>query len=396
VDFNRTVLHGLLGFLLFAGSLHIDLAALARRWALVGALATVGVVVSEAIVGGLAYLLLSGLGLPARPHYCLMFGSLIAPTDPIAVLAMLKQAHAPKELEVTVAGESLFNDGVGVVLFLALLHAATAGQDVTLGGMAGAFAREAVGGAVFGLALGAVFYLLFRSVDAYQVEVLLSLALVAGGYALAERLHLSAPIAVVVAGLVIGNPGRALAMSDTTRDRLDGFWELVDEILNAVLFVLIGLEVLALSFTGRFLAVRLALVPAVLFARLVSVAGPVALFRRRTPIGRYTVRLLTWGGLRGGLSVAMALAVPAAGGASAARVNRPSVAWSATTRTASRASDGFGHRPSSDTDSQFQVLRNQSVGSRCTVAGSGPRFTTVSRLRTSSAPAFAYSASTSK
>ena len=317
VDFNRTVLHGLLGFLLFAGALHTDLAALARRRALVGVLATVGVAVSAGVVGGLAYLLLDALGLPARPLYCLMFGALIAPTDPIAVLAMLKRADAPKTLEATIAGESLFNDGVGVVLFLALVHAATAGQGVTLGGLAGEFAREAAGGVGFGLALGGLFFLLFRSVDAYPVEVLLSLALVAGGYALAGRLGVSAPLAVVVAGLIVGNPGRAHAMSDTTRDRLDGFWELVDEILNAVLFVLMGLEVLLLSFNGRYLAAGLLLVPVVLLARGVSVAGPVVLFRRHTPIARYTIRLLTWGGLRGGLSVAMALAVPASVGEAA-------------------------------------------------------------------------------
>lgn len=312
VDFNRTVLHGMLGFLLFAGSLHIDLAALARRRVLVGVLATAGVVISTLVVGGLAYLLLNAVGVPARPLYCLMFGALIAPTDPIAVLAMLKRASAPKELEVTIAGESLFNDGVGVVVFLGLLQTAVAGQDVTLAGLAVGFVREGLGGAAFGLALGVLFYHLFKSVDAYQVEVLLSLALVAGGYALAGHLHVSAPIAMVVAGLVIGNYGRAYAMSEATRERLDTFWELVDEVLNAVLFVLIGLEVLALSFTGRHLLAGAVLVPVVLLARLVSVWGPVALARRRTPIARYTVRLLTWGGLRGGLSVAMALSVPAA------------------------------------------------------------------------------------
>jgi CPA1 family monovalent cation:H+ antiporter len=314
VDFNRTVLHGMLGFLLFAGALHIDLAALAHRRVLVGVLATAGVLVSTLVVGGLAYLVLNAAGLPARFLYCLLFGALIAPTDPIAVLAMLKRAAAPKDLEVTIAGESLFNDGVGVVVFLGLLQAAAAGQGVSPGGLAAGFAREGLGGAAFGLGLGALFYYLFKSVDAYQVEVLLSLALVAGGYALAGHLHVSAPIAMVVAGLVIGNYGRAYAMSAATRERLDTFWELVDEILNAVLFVLIGLEVLALSFTGRYLLAGAALVPVVLLGRLVSVWAPVALVRRRSPVGRYSVRLLTWGGLRGGLSVAMALSVPAAVG----------------------------------------------------------------------------------
>jgi monovalent cation:H+ antiporter, CPA1 family len=310
VDFNQTVLHGMLGFLLFAGTLHVDLKALSNRWFLIAMLATVGVVVSTLIVGSLAYGLLAAVGLPARPIYCLMFGAIVTPTDPIAVLAMLKQVGAPKELEATITGESLFNDGVGVVVFLGLLQAAVSGHDLTVGHLGWSFLQEGVGGAAFGAALGFVFYFAFKSVDAYQVEVLLSLALVAGGYALAERIHVSAPIAMVIAGLVIGNPGRTRAMSETTRDRLDGFWELIDEILNAVLFVLIGLEVLALKFSGKFLLIGMALVPVVLAARFLSVAGPVTAIRPWRPIPRYTIRLLTWGGLRGGLSVAMALAVP--------------------------------------------------------------------------------------
>ncbi|QEL17747.1 cation:proton antiporter [Limnoglobus roseus] len=310
INFNEAVLHGILGFMLFAGALHVDLRALSRWTVPVLVLATAGVVISTAVVGGLTWLVLHALGIDARFAYCLLFGALISPTDPIAVLGLLKDLHAPEALEVKIAGESLFNDGVGVVVFLAVLGVATGGEDASLVTVAGHFLREAGGGAVFGLAVGYVAYRLFKSVDNYQVEVLLSLAVVAGCYAAAEHLHLSAPIAVVLAGLFVGNPGRAYAMSPTTVNRLDQFWELVDEVLNAVLFVLIGLEVLVLTFTGTLLAAGLAAVGVVLLARLASVALPVGLLRRRYPFEPYTVPILTWGGLRGGISVAMALSVP--------------------------------------------------------------------------------------
>ena len=312
IDFNATVLNGMLGFLLFAGAMHIDLSDLASRKVLIAVLATVGVLLTTLIVGSLTWIVLNLLGVETRLLYCYMFGSLIAPTDPIAVLGMLKQAAAPKMLEVTIAGESLFNDGVGVVVFLGFLHAALGGQEIDITHLGVLFVTEGLGGVVFGFAAGVLFYYLFKSVDRYQVEILLSLALVAGGYALATALHVSAPIAMVVAGLLIGNHGRAMAMSNTTREHLDTFWELIDEILNAVLFVLIGLEVLALKFTPSYFLAGLVLIPVVLLARLVSVALPVWLIRTRNPIERYTTRLLCWGGLRGGLSVAMALSVPEA------------------------------------------------------------------------------------
>jgi CPA1 family monovalent cation:H+ antiporter len=310
IDFNKTVLHGMLGFLLFAGALHINLGDLASRKTLIAILATAGVVLTTLIVGLLTWLALTAAGVPARLLYCLMFGALVAPTDPIAVLAMLKEAAAPKPLEVTLAGESLFNDGVAVVVFLGFLQAAVGGQDIDLARLTTAFVQEGLGGALFGFLAGVLFYYLFKSVDRYQVEILLSLALVMGGYTLATALHVSAPIAMVVAGLLIGNHGRAFAMSETTREHLDTFWELIDEILNTVLFVLLGLEVLALKFTGIHLLVGLLLIPILLFARLVSVTLPVGLMRTYTPVEPYTSRLLWWGGLRGGLSVAMALSVP--------------------------------------------------------------------------------------
>lgn len=310
IRFDRAVLDGMLGFLLFAGALHVNLGDLARQKAAVAVLATAGVVVSTLLVGGLTFALLTAAGLPAKPVYCLLFGALISPTDPIAVLALFKKIGAPKPLEVVVAGESLFNDGVGVVLFLALTEVAVDGRVFEPGHLAVLFFREAVGGAAFGLAAGYLAYRMIKSVDDYRVEVLLSLALVAGTYALADELHVSGPLAVVVAGLLIGNQGRLFAMSPTTVEHLDLFWELIDEVLNAVLFVLLGLEVLAVTFTGRYLAVGVLAVPVVLLARLASVGLSGWLLRAWRPLMRGAVWILTWGGLRGALSVAMALSLP--------------------------------------------------------------------------------------
>ncbi|HXD88182.1 MAG TPA: sodium:proton antiporter [Urbifossiella sp.] len=310
IDLNQTFLHGMLGFMLFAGSLHINLEELAtRKWAIL-ILSTVGVVISTTVVGLLAWGVLNAAGVPARLIYCLLFGALISPTDPIAVLAILRQAGVPKAMEIKIAGESLFNDGVGVVVFVGLFEIAVGTAEFDPWQLAGLFLWEAVGGAATGFGLGWIVYRMLRSVDNYQVEVLLSIALVAGGYSLVNALHMSGPIAMVVAGLLIGNVGRAYAMSPSTREHLDTFWELLDEILNAILFVLIGLEVLALAITGTYLLAGVAAVPIVLLARLVSVAAPVAVMRRRSRFARYTVRVLTWGGLRGGISVALALSLP--------------------------------------------------------------------------------------
>jgi CPA1 family monovalent cation:H+ antiporter len=248
-----------------------------------------------------------GLGLPFI--YCLLFGALISPTDPIAVLSILKTTGAPKSLETKITGESLFNDGIGVVVFLVLLGVATGGE-LTAGHVAGLFLQEAVGGLVFGLLLGALGYYLLKNVDEYQVEVLITLALVMGGYSLAAALHLSGPIAVVVAGLMIGNHGRQLAMSEQTRQNLDTFWELLDEILNAVLFVLIGLELLLITYHQEYLIASVLLIPIVLLARFISVGVPIKLFSLRRTFTRNVTKLMTWGGLRGGISVALALSLP--------------------------------------------------------------------------------------
>ncbi len=310
IDFDEALLQGMLSFLLFAGALHININDLAERKWVIGSLSTVGVLASTFMIGTVTWLVLGWLGVSLPYVYCLLFGALISPTDPIAVMGILKTAGAPKSLEMKIAGESLFNDGVGVVVFLVILEIATGTGEITAGHVGLLFVQEALGGAVFGLVIGYLAYRLLKQVDNYQVEVLITLALVTGGYALAMALHLSGPIAIVVAGLLIGNQGRLLAMSEKTRHHLDIFWELVDEVLNAVLFVLIGLEVLVLTFTMSYLVAGLILIPLVLLARLIAVGIPVAVLRPFQAFSPGAVRIMTWGGLRGGISVALALSLP--------------------------------------------------------------------------------------
>lgn len=310
IDFDEALLHGMLSFLLFAGALHVDLERLREHRWVVATLASVGVLISTAVLGVGAWWVFAILGIPLPLTWCLLFGALIAPTDPIAVMATLKRLGAPKALEIKIAGESLFNDGIGVVVFIVLLGVANGSAPASVEGIARIFLLEAVGGAALGLLLGWVGFHLLRRVDKYDVEVLLTLAIVMGGYALAFRLHTSAPIAIVVAGLYIGNQGRALAMSDMTRERLDDFWELLDEIFNAVLFLLIGVEALVLTFHLQYLLAGVLLIPVALFARWVSVGLPISLMRKRSVFPENTVRILTWGGLRGGISVALALSLP--------------------------------------------------------------------------------------
>jgi CPA1 family monovalent cation:H+ antiporter len=310
IDFNKALMNGMLGLLLFAGALHVDIGDLTAQKGVVAILATIGVSLSTFLVGFSMYALLAVLGLPIPLIHCLLFGALISPTDPIAVLSILKTLGAPKELETKIAGESLFNDGVGVVIFLAMLGIAglgPAGGEVTAGSVAMLFVQEAFGGAAFGLLIGYFAYRLLRSIDDYQVEILISLALVTGGYALAQALHLSGPIAMVVAGLFIGNRGRALAMSDRTRLHLDLFWELIDEILNAVLFVLIGLTVLVIPFESSLILPAVLAIPLTLASRFIAVALPMSAMAMRRKFTPHAVKILTWGGLRGGISVALAL-----------------------------------------------------------------------------------------
>jgi len=320
IDFDQVVLHGMLAFLLFAGSIHVNLEELGREWLPISLLAIFGTLVSTGIVGGLTWLVLGWLGLGIPLLHALLFGALISPTDPIAVLGIMKSVGASRQLEVQVAGESLFNDGLGVVVFLTLLELSGPGgaaggpaAPLSIGvGAVGMLLLKEVGGAVvLGLAAGFVTYHMLKRVDNYQVEVLLTLALAMGLYALADALHLSAPIAVVVAGLFVGNQGRAFAMTEKTREHVDTFWELVDEILNVVLFLLIGLELLVLRIERGWLLAGVLAIPIVLSARWLSVAGIIGPLGWVKAQSKGAISLLTWGGLRGGISVAMALSLPA-------------------------------------------------------------------------------------
>lgn len=309
VNFNEALLHGMLAFLLFAGALHVNISQLAEQKVVVTVLALIGTLISTILVGLLTYWFLHTLDIQISFIYCLLFGALISPTDPIAVISILKVLGAPKNLEMKIAGESLFNDGVGVVLFLGILEMASGTQEVSVSHLLMLFATEAIGGALFGLVTGYITYQMLKSIDNYQVEILISLALVMGGYALGERIHISAPIAMVVAGLLIGNHGRKFAMSNKTREHLDTFWELLDEILNAVLFVLIGLEVLVLTINKLYLLIGIIAIPIVILARWISVAIPLTLMRRQLDFAPHSIKVLTWGGLRGGISVALALSL---------------------------------------------------------------------------------------
>jgi CPA1 family monovalent cation:H+ antiporter len=312
INFTEALLHGMLGFLLFAGALHLDLHDLRVHRSVILTLASVGVLISTAVVGLLIWLVLHAMHMPVPLLHCLLFGALISPTDPIAVLAILKRLRVPSDLETQICGESLFNDGVGVVVVLGLLGflpEAGAPAPQGLAQIAILFLREAIGGGLFGLVIGLIAFRMLKHVDQYQVEILISLALVTGGYALSEYLRVSGPIAMVVAGLIIGNQGRQFAMSEDTQRNLDLFWELIDDFLNAVLFVLIGLEVLLIRWEIRYFLAGLAAIVVVLLARLVSVWLPIVALRSRAPMPRHAVRILTWGGLRGGISVALALSL---------------------------------------------------------------------------------------
>lgn len=310
IDFNKALMHGMLSFLLFSGALHVNLEDLDQHKWIISILATFGVVMNTFIVGSIAWIVFWLIGLKLPFIYCLLFGSLIAPTDPIAVIGILKKAGVPKSLETKITGESLFNDGVAVVVFLVIMGIVTGGHDVTAGHIMLLFVEEAIGGGLFGLAIGWLAYRMLKGVDNYQVEVLLTLALVMGGYAFAHVIHVSGPIAMVVAGIFIGNRGRLFAMSENTREHLDSFWELMDEILNAVLFLLIGLEILVLTIKGNYLIAGLIMIPVVLLARFISVGIPVTFMRRIRDFSPHAVKILTWGGLRGGISVALALSIP--------------------------------------------------------------------------------------
>ena len=314
IDFHEVLMKGMLSFLLFAGALHVNLGdLLSRKWA-IGSMATVGVVLSTFMVGFAVYGIAQALALPLSLIYCLVFGALIAPTDPVAVLGVLKTVKVPASLQAKIAGESLFNDGVGVVVFIIMAAIAV---DTGHGGSIGAFdvvilfVQETLGGAALGLATGFLAYYAMKSIDDHNLEVMITLALVMATYGIASALHLSGPIAVVLAGILIGNRGSRLAMSKTTREHLHIFWSVLDEIMNAALFLLIGFEVVALSFTGEVGILMVLAIPIVLAARFISVGTALTLLGLRREYTKGAIPVLTWGGLRGGISVALALSLPA-------------------------------------------------------------------------------------
>lgn len=311
IDFHELLMNGMLGFLLFAGAIHIDANSLrAERWPVIG-LATIGTLLSTVIIGALFYFVFGAFGVQIDFIYCLLFAALISPTDPIAVLSILKQAGLRKSLELKIAGESLFNDGVAVVIFLTIMQVAERGLDNLSGGQISLlFIQQAGGGLVYGALLGYVTFFAIQSIDKYEVEVLITIATVMGGYLLAELIHVSGPLAMVVAGIVIGNKSKSDGVSDITRDYLEKFWELIDEMLNAALFMLIGFEMLVIHFNYIILSIGAITILIVLFARWISVALPVTILRRFIRFEKNAILILTWGGLRGGLSVALALSLP--------------------------------------------------------------------------------------
>ncbi len=311
IDFHELLMNIMLSFLLFAGAIHINAQSLKKELVPVITLATVGILISTFIIGGLVYYLFAAFNTPVDFIYCLLFGALISPTDPIAVLGILKKAGIAKSMELKISGESLFNDGVAVVVFLAIYQIASNGAgEVSMGEIATLFFEEAIGGLLYGLGLGLLGFYLLRSIDNYQVEVLITLAIVMGGYSLAHYIHVSGPLAMVIAGIITGNQGKSLAMSDTTRDYLGKFWELVDDILNTILFLLIGFEVLVIKVNSTILTIGAITILIVLLARWIAVAFPVLLMKLRIKFEKNAIAILTWGGLRGGISVALALSLP--------------------------------------------------------------------------------------
>lgn len=311
MDFYHLLMDGILSFLLFAGALNVNINDLKNyKWEIL-TLATLGTLASTLLIGSLTYYLLNLLHIPINFIYCLLFGALISPTDPIAVLGMCKEVKAPRQLEVSIAGESLFNDGVGIVLFLTIYQIAFSHTTVTWEGISLLFLEETVGGVLYGIGLGLTGYWLIKSVDDHKLEILITLALVTGGYALAQSIGVSGPLAMVVAGILIGNHGRRFSMSLKTQHNLDNFWELIDEILNALLFFLIGFELLIIKVTSQELIASMLAIPLILIIRFITVGAPLSLFKLKRQYTPHYIKILSWGGLRGGLAVALALALPA-------------------------------------------------------------------------------------
>ena len=311
IDFNTVVLKIMLSFLLFAAAVHIDVKKLRSERMSIITFSTIGVLISTIVVGVLLYAATTSFGLHVNFLYCLLFGALISPTDPIAVVGILKKAKIPASLETKISGESLFNDGVGVVIFITLYEVAKKGlENISPLDIVWLFIREAGGGLLLGWLLGYLCFYMLRSINNYVVEVMITLATVMGGYALAEQLHVSGPLAMVMAGLITGNKSFDLGVSDLTKDYLTKFWEMIDEVMNAILFLLIGFEMLIVPFNLTLLWLGCISIVIVLFARLLSVWLPIIVLKRKSSFENNAIPILTWGALRGGISVALALSVP--------------------------------------------------------------------------------------
>lgn len=312
IDFKTVLLDIMLSFLLFAGALHTKVDSLKKQRGPIALFATIGIVISTFLIGSLIYVLFIAFSYPIDYVYCLLFGALISPTDPIAVLGILKEANAPKKLETKIVGESLFNDGVGVVVFIVLFKVAQQGvAELSLGDIALLFFEEVAGGIALGLITGWIAFQLMKMIDQYETEVLITLALVMGISSIAVYLHVSGPLAVVVAGIFLGHKGPYDAWSENTQTYVEKFWELLDVLLNAVLFVLIGLELLIVTLNGQYLLFGLLAIPLTLIVRYTALAGPIAIFREKLDFIPRTNLIMTWGGIRGGISIALALSLEA-------------------------------------------------------------------------------------
>jgi CPA1 family monovalent cation:H+ antiporter len=310
VDFSHVLLDIMLSFLLFAGALHTDSSLMKANRASISVFAVVGVLISALLVGCILFLFLQLFQTPVNFLHCLLFGALVAPTDPIAVLSILTKAGAPEDVEIKIVGESLFNDGIGVVLFISLLEIINMGTgNISVGDISWLLVKEIFGGIIFGWLLGFIGYRMMKRIDHYQSEILITLAMVMGGYALAQYLHLSGPLAMVVAGLFTGSRSKKEAISDTAELYVYKFWELIDVLMNAILFVLMGLEILTLEFSISYLIAGLVAIPVTLLARYISLLLPASLFKKYIKTDVKTIKIMTWGGLRGGLSIAMALSL---------------------------------------------------------------------------------------
>jgi CPA1 family monovalent cation:H+ antiporter len=309
INFSELLLEGMLSFMLFAGAIHIKFNDLNKEKLSILLFSTISVLISTFLIGFATYYLLNFMGVDVKLIHAMLFGALISPTDPIAVLSILKTAGVSKSLENKIAGESLFNDGVAVVVFITILKLAKSSADLDISNILMLFGQEAIGGLFLGLLIGYIGYKLIASIDNYQVEVLITLSIVMGGHTLAHYTHVSGPLAMVAAGLITGNQSKSLGMSDITAEYVDKFWELIDEVLNPLLFVLIGLELLVIQTNQKILFAAIIILLITLVTRYISIYIPSIAVRLKEKITQKTILILTWGGLRGGISIALALSI---------------------------------------------------------------------------------------